>query len=324
MKFLVIGDIHGESNSLSRVLLAAVPYNPDAMILVGDIGSPILGSRVEHTSLRENLYEKSLQSIFSILELFDLPTFFVPGNRDLVHIKYTNANINNVDIMGEGAPGFMAHMNIIGIGGAGLTTGQWPYEWDDPGAYAGILQRINCISGLEHTIMVMHDPPFHTRLDRNRTSVHSGNEALRRLIEEKQPSLVVCGHIHESPGVDIVGVRTLAINAGGILKEDADRLYITKQHIDIRISQEEQFFIVSLEEQGIQIEHFFFSNNQLFVRNYVFDEDKLFLSQNGILVQVECTYSKAYPSKGRLEPPGNNEVDGEGARTKDGANNDSW
>jgi uncharacterized protein len=45
-------------------------------------------------------------------------------------------------------------------------------------------------------VPVVHSPP-HGHVDGDR---HLGSEAILRAIEDKQPRLVVCGHIHESAG----------------------------------------------------------------------------------------------------------------------------
>ena len=43
-----------------------------------------------------------------------------------------------------------------------------------------------------------------------------GSTAVREFIEEVQPDVCVCGHIHESRGVDRIG-RTVVVNPGTLL-----------------------------------------------------------------------------------------------------------
>jgi Icc-related predicted phosphoesterase len=40
-----------------------------------------------------------------------------------------------------------------------------------------------------------------------------GSTALREFVEQTQPILVVCGHLHESRGVDMLGPTTV-VNCG--------------------------------------------------------------------------------------------------------------
>lgn len=60
---------------------------------------------------------------------------------------------------------------------------------------------------LSQAILMIHTPPYKTNLDRlgwpgiPEENRHVGSVALRRLIEKRQPLIVLCGHIHESPAV---------------------------------------------------------------------------------------------------------------------------
>lgn len=46
-----------------------------------------------------------------------------------------------------------------------------------------------------------------------RSGEHVGSAVLRAFIEREQPDLVLCGHIHESRGLDVIG-RTQIVNPG--------------------------------------------------------------------------------------------------------------
>ncbi|MCX7635777.1 MAG: hypothetical protein N2Z74_08545, partial [Syntrophales bacterium] len=60
-------------------------------------------------------------------------------------------------------------------------------------------------------VLVTHPPP-HGVLDEVMGGIHTGSKRLRALIEEKQPRLLICGHIHERPGWAHIG-RTVVVNA---------------------------------------------------------------------------------------------------------------
>jgi Icc-related predicted phosphoesterase len=61
-------------------------------------------------------------------------------------------------------------------------------------------------------IVLSHAPPHGVR-DRTGLFRHVGSTALRDFIQETQPALVLCGHIHEARGVDSLG-RTVVVNCG--------------------------------------------------------------------------------------------------------------
>jgi hypothetical protein len=63
----------------------------------------------------------------------------------------------------------------------------------------------------EDSVLVVHPPPYGT-LDEGLGNLHAGSRGLRRLILEKQPRMLICGHIHEKPGWAYIG-KTLVVNA---------------------------------------------------------------------------------------------------------------
>ena len=62
-------------------------------------------------------------------------------------------------------------------------------------------------------VLIAHAPPHATACDRLHNGTPVGSTAVREFIEEHQPDLCICGHIHEAKGTDRLG-RTLIINTG--------------------------------------------------------------------------------------------------------------
>ena len=62
-------------------------------------------------------------------------------------------------------------------------------------------------------VVLSHVPPQGIKLDRTHFFQHVGSSALREFVEKTQPALVVCGHVHESRGVDMIGSTTV-VNCG--------------------------------------------------------------------------------------------------------------
>jgi len=60
------------------------------------------------------------------------------------------------------------------------------------------LERFD-IKDPEHTVAVIHTPPFNTKCDVLFDGRHIGSQAVRSWIEKNQPRLTLHGHIHESP-----------------------------------------------------------------------------------------------------------------------------
>ena len=83
------------------------------------------------------------------------------------------------------------------------------------------------------TILLAHQPPYGTKCDRVLKIRHVGSHAIRELIEDWQPNLVLCGHIHESAGDDLIG-KTRVINPGPWRRGHSLRFDITTEGIEIR------------------------------------------------------------------------------------------
>ena len=62
-------------------------------------------------------------------------------------------------------------------------------------------------------VLVAHTPPQASACDRLHNGVAVGSTAVREFIEEHQPDVCLCGHIHESRAEDLIG-RTKVINPG--------------------------------------------------------------------------------------------------------------
>ncbi len=57
-------------------------------------------------------------------------------------------------------------------------------------------------------VLVVHEPPRGV-LDRVATGAHIGSQAVRDYVEHHHPRVVVCGHVHECPGIERLGHTTV-------------------------------------------------------------------------------------------------------------------
>jgi Icc-related predicted phosphoesterase len=64
-------------------------------------------------------------------------------------------------------------------------------------------------------ILLLHGPPYYHCDYALFGQEHTGSPSLLARIEQVQPKLVVCGHIHEGYGMDCIG-KTLVINASHV------------------------------------------------------------------------------------------------------------
>jgi Icc-related predicted phosphoesterase len=104
-------------------------------------------------------------------------------------------------------------LGIVGLGGSNFTPFNTPYEFSEEELGAFLAAGYEQLGEAEHHILVSHTPPVQTRTDRLMNGSHVGSKAVRSYIEEHQPLLCLCGHIHESAGQDNIG-RTQVLNPG--------------------------------------------------------------------------------------------------------------
>jgi uncharacterized protein len=145
-----------------------------------------------------------------------LPVLIVPGNmdhRDAVPAIWENAGFK----MMHCASYEHGNCGFLGMGGMVVRSPKRladpaRYYHEDEEVYQTLTQVAKDVINKTHRIVMVHQPPRNSR-DRIYSGEHTGCVSLRRFIEEFQPDLVLCGHIHEDWGQDSIG-RTMVVNVG--------------------------------------------------------------------------------------------------------------
>ena len=117
-----------------------------------------------------------------IFEEIDVPIYGIYGNMD-GDLSYLKDAVNFID----GKKFSYKDLNFLGIGT------KYPEN---------IEGRID--------IIVSHIPPYKTK-DRAFFGMHIGSKWLRNFMEEKEPSYIICGHVHEDAGYEKFG-KTYVVN----------------------------------------------------------------------------------------------------------------
>jgi Icc-related predicted phosphoesterase len=196
MKILAVGDIHGD---YAKIINYLKNNKIDLIIITGDItqfGPAELG-----------------EEILNEISSFDVPVLAIPGNCDPESIHSKIENSQAVDIHGRSL--IIKDIGICGFGGSNPTPFNTPLEFEEVEIYDQASKLIKGISQEKISLLVTHTPPYNTKTDLLPSGMHAGSISIRKIIEEYQPSLNVCGHIHESRGVDTIG-KTKIVNPGEI------------------------------------------------------------------------------------------------------------
>ncbi len=86
------------------------------------------------------------------------------------------------------------------------------YYHRDEEVYSLLEKAYGEVSDAQRKILVVHQPPRGAQ-DLLYNGESSGSSELRRFVEDHQPDLVLCGHIHEDRGECQIG-STLVVNVG--------------------------------------------------------------------------------------------------------------
>jgi uncharacterized protein len=176
MRILAFSDLHRDLEQGAKLVEMAA--EADVVIGAGDFASM-------HEGLEETI---------GALEGIETPTVLVPGNNETADaLRSAAENWSAATVLhGEGTT--IAGTEFFGLGaGIPVTPWEWSFDLEDDAA-AELLA--GCPAG---AVLVLHSPPG-DHCDSAADGTHFGSPALLAAIEEKQPRLAVCGHIHESWG----------------------------------------------------------------------------------------------------------------------------
>jgi uncharacterized protein len=194
MRILALSDIHGSYELAKQIVRAESGI--DVLVVAGDLTTH--GSRAEATDAIDDLRSLAPRVLA------------VAGNMDTPEIE-AGYEEGGVCISGRGV--CIGDVAFFGVSGCPFSPLHTPFELSEQGILDLAEQGWKEIADCRCKIFVPHAPPYGTRLDVIRSGRHVGSTAVRAFVEKRQPDLVICGHIHESAGVDTIG-RTRMVNCG--------------------------------------------------------------------------------------------------------------
>jgi Icc-related predicted phosphoesterase len=193
MKVLIFSDIHGDLRALERI--AALPA--DVYINAGDLAT----------------FSRGIERCGEALKHLGERLWMLPGNHE-TH-EATRALCDRFGFFDfhrkvrtlESSTG---PVQWAGLGYSNITPFNTPGEYSEE----EIAAALAAFDGIKPLRLVVHFPPFETKLDEYAPGKHAGSPALRAWVEKAQPSDLFCGHIHETAGMrDSLG-STQMINVG--------------------------------------------------------------------------------------------------------------
>jgi uncharacterized protein len=190
VKLLAFSDLHRDLEQASSLVERS--SEADVVIAAGDFAS----------------IHKGLEETIDALAPISVPTILVPGNNETEDALSAACQGWDSATVLHGRGTEIEGTQFYGLGaGVPITPWDWSFDLDEEQAAAKLA---DCPEG---AVLVVHSPPK-GHCDESSAGDHLGSEAILSAIEEKRPSLAVCGHIHESWGAESEVGPTKVINLG--------------------------------------------------------------------------------------------------------------
>ncbi len=207
MKILAVADFHGRPSG-EKNLSTFLERGYDCLVVTGDL------TNFGPANLADSLLERAKAA--------GVPTFVVPGNCDPKQILQV---LDKYEVNLHGKCEQLDNITFVGLGGSNLTPFNTPFELTE----AEIQEELAALTctACANWVLVTHAPPHGTKLDHIADGTHVGSKSIRKFIEQKQPLVALCGHVHEARNTDKLG-RTLMVNPGPISKGYAAEIILDK------------------------------------------------------------------------------------------------
>jgi uncharacterized protein len=202
LKILAVADLHARIDRLLNLAQGNEDLDADLIVVCGD--------------LHNGESEEEARPVVEALSGLGRPVLIVPGNMDpRIFAARLWEEVGFISLHRQAY--CYGDYGFIGMGGIVARNGRDP---DNPArqyhreedVYDNLSRAYEEISHTGRKIVIAHQPPFGL-LDTLYNGEPSGSHCLRRFLEERQPDLLLCGHIHEGRGIARLG-RTLGVNVG--------------------------------------------------------------------------------------------------------------
>ncbi len=178
MRIFAVADIHARFDRLRRIRETLADAAADVLVIAGDLCQ----------------FRRQPEALLDQFEEVTVPVLAIRGNSDPVRIEelfeihpnFTPLHLRTVEVAGT---------SFVGASGTLPLPFASAVAWNDRAVEARLRALVT-----PKSVLVVHPPPYGF-LDRVLGRIHAGCRAVTRLIASNRPQLVLCGHIHEQPGV---------------------------------------------------------------------------------------------------------------------------
>ncbi len=190
MKILALSDIHGDKDLIRKMAKKGAEEKVDLVILAGDIFN----------------FDQHQDGLIGPFKEMGLEVAILPGNHEgmsdinfLVE-KYKIKNLH----------GYTMKFGEVGIFGCGYGD-VGLHQLSDEEFFNTLKNAHNNLKDVKKKLMVTHLQPNDSIIG---LGMFPGSSGVRKAIEEFKPDVHICGHIHETEGIEEVIGSTKVINVG--------------------------------------------------------------------------------------------------------------
>lgn len=193
MKILAAGDIHGDIDQVKKLAKQAKEEDVDIVVLSGDL----------------TLGEMHTKGLIGPFKAVGKKVVLIPGNHETIATADFLAEAYSV----KNLHGYAVYADDVGLFGAGSANiGLFQLSEDE--ITATLKKGFDKVKDLKKKVMITHVHPDGTLMSKFADNIFPGSVAVRRFIEEHQPDIAICSHVHEAEGIEESIGKTKVINVG--------------------------------------------------------------------------------------------------------------
>lgn len=190
MKILALSDIHGDRDFAKEMAEKGFQEKVDLVLIAGDFTG----------------FDGSVDGLIGPFKEKNLEVGILPGNHEglpevgfLVE-KYGIKNLHGY-ILKKGDVGIFG----CGYGDVGI------HQLTEKDFFETLKKTHNSLEGIKKKIMITHIQPKDSVIG---LGIWPGSEGVKKAINEFQPDIHICGHVHETEGIEEMIGNTKVINVG--------------------------------------------------------------------------------------------------------------
>ena len=191
MRILGAADFHGDKGLAEKLAWKAEQEQADLVVLCGDL--------TEDNST-ENIIKPFVDKHKKVL--------LISGNHESIATADFLARLNDAKHL----HGYSVRYEDTGIFGCG-SANCGIHGLSEEEIHKTLIEAHQHVSYLPKRVMVTHVHPKDSQMAQL-TSINFGSSGVSQALEELQPDILLCSHLHEAEGVEEIVGKTRVINVG--------------------------------------------------------------------------------------------------------------